>query len=79
MTLKWAAFVVGLILIVSPWVLGFSAISLAKWCNVLVGLMLAIVSAWMLFGQVPGAAIPATADPPRSDRSPRRKNKASNQ
>ena len=50
MGMKWAAFIVGLLLIVSPWVFGFSAVSLAKWCNVLAGLVLAIVSAWGLFG-----------------------------
>jgi hypothetical protein len=33
--------------------LGFSDISLAKWCNVLLGLFLVIVNAWTIFGVPP--------------------------
>ena len=50
---QWAVFVVGLALIISPWILGFSDISLAKWCNVLMGLVLALASAWAIFGKPP--------------------------
>lgn len=49
--MKWTIFIVGFFLIVSPWVFGFSAVSLAKWCNVLSGLVLAIAGAWGLFGE----------------------------
>jgi hypothetical protein len=37
-------------MIISPWVLGFSDISLAKWCNILLGLLLVLVNAWVIFG-----------------------------
>ena len=55
---KWTELVIGIILIISPWVFGFSDISVAMWCNVLIGLFLAIVSAWAVFGE-PVAAMPA--------------------
>lgn len=42
----WTKFIVGIILIISPWVLGFSDISVAKWCNVLIGLLLVLVGVW---------------------------------
>lgn len=55
---NWTELVIGIIMIISPWVLGFSDISLAKWCNVLIGLLLIIMSAWTIFG---ASAAPATA------------------
>jgi hypothetical protein len=54
----WTEFVIGIIMIISPWILGFSDISLAKWCNVLIGLLLVLVGTWMMFGDpAPKAAI----------------------
>jgi hypothetical protein len=47
----WTESVLGIILIASPWVLGFSDVSLAKWCNVLVGLALTLMGAWAIFGE----------------------------
>jgi hypothetical protein len=79
MAMKWTAFIVGIILIISPWVFGFSAISLAKWCNVLVGLVLAIMSAWMLFGPIAASPTPAMIDPPRNERPVKRKKKSNEQ
>lgn len=52
MTRKWTEFVIGIILIISPWILGFSDISVAKWCNVLVGLAFVLIATWELFGGV---------------------------
>ncbi len=39
----------GLWILVSPWVLGFSDIAIAKWSNVILGLMLIVVNAWLVF------------------------------
>ncbi len=58
---RWTEFVVGIIMIISPWIFGFSDISLAKWCNVLIGLLLVLMGAWMLFGER-AQAIPAMED-----------------
>jgi hypothetical protein len=57
MNVKWAEFVVGVVMISSPWVFGFSDITLAKWCNVLIGLLLILMSAWVIFGERP-ATVP---------------------
>ncbi len=46
---KWVGLISGAWLIISPWVLGFSEVSLAKWSSVLVGLMLASTYIWDLF------------------------------
>jgi hypothetical protein len=56
---QWTELGIGIIMIASPWVLGFSDISLAKWCNVLIGLLLVLMSAWAVFGGSE-AAMPAT-------------------
>ncbi len=47
----WVGFIAGLWLIISPWLLGFSGISLAKWDSVFVGLILALVFGWEIFGE----------------------------
>jgi SPW repeat len=51
----WTEFGIGIIMIASPWLFGFSDVSLAKWCNVLIGLLLVIMSGWVLFGERPQA------------------------
>jgi hypothetical protein len=69
MSRKWTEFVIGIILIVSPWVLGFSDISVARWCNVFIGLALVLISAWELFGTeafVP--AMPAEPEPKKKSK-----------
>lgn len=47
----WTGFVIGIWLIVSPWILGFSGISLAKWDSVFIGLILTLVFGWEIFGE----------------------------
>lgn len=47
----WVGFVAGLWLIISPWLLGFSGISPAKWSSVAAGLILALVFGWEIFGE----------------------------
>jgi hypothetical protein len=58
---SWTESIIGIIMIASPWVLGFSDISLAKWCNVLIGLLLVLMSVWTRFGGSEAAA-PATEE-----------------
>ncbi len=57
MTFRWTQLVIGLMMIISPWILGFSDISLAKWCNILLGLLLVLMNAWVLFGESSAQAI----------------------
>lgn len=47
---EWANFVLGLWLIVSPWVLGFAANVNAMWTHVIMGVLVAAVSAWAVWG-----------------------------
>lgn len=63
---KWTQFVIGIIMIISPWVLGFSDVSLAKWCNVLIGLVLVIMNAWIIFGEAP---MPVSAEESKKDKN----------
>lgn len=64
----WTMLAIGLMMIISPWVLGFSDISLAKWCNILLGLVLAIASAWKIFGTIPADALPVIEEPQKRKR-----------
>jgi len=50
MARSWTLFGVGLWAMISPWLLGFSEIELAKWSNVLIGLVLVLTSGWDIFG-----------------------------
>lgn len=43
---EWLNFIVGLWLIVSPWVLGFSMVTAAVWNLVIVGLLVVFFSLW---------------------------------
>lgn len=40
---------------VSPWLLGFSSISVMKWSNLIAGLILVLVNVWVIFGEKPGS------------------------
>jgi hypothetical protein len=59
MIADWTEFIIGIIMIVSPWILGFSDITLARWCNVSIGIVLVLISAWAIFGG--STAAPAAA------------------
>ncbi len=48
--LGWAQLVLGLWVLSSPWILGFSAVTLGRWSNVIVGVSVAILALWQLFG-----------------------------
>lgn len=49
----WTTLLLGAIVFVSPWVIGFSDISLALWSNTVTGLILIITALWHLFGSKP--------------------------
>jgi hypothetical protein len=48
---NWTFGVIGVWILLSPWLLGFANSSIAKWSNVLAGLILVVVNAWRLFGE----------------------------
>lgn len=45
---NWTILVLGLLLVVSPWILGFSAINLAAWNNIALGAVIIVLSLWNL-------------------------------
>ena len=47
---EWVNFVLGLWLIISPWVLRFSPDIGAMWTHVILGILVAAVSAWAVWG-----------------------------
>jgi len=53
MTANWVQLILGAWLMISPWLLGFSSISLMKWSNLLVGLIIVLVNVWIIFGEKP--------------------------
>jgi len=53
MARNWTELVVGFWIVLFPWLLGFSNIAIMKWSNVLRGLALILINAWMLFGKEP--------------------------
>jgi hypothetical protein len=64
----WTTLVIGIMMIISPWALGFSDISLAKWCNILLGLILVIMGAWKIFGTIPVDVLSVTEEPQKRKR-----------
>ena len=47
---NWVQLVLGLWILVSPWILGFAGITTALWSNVIAGILVAIFAIWELFG-----------------------------
>ena len=45
----WIELVIGIWVLISPWVLGASGNALIKWSNVLVGAGFVVVAAWRLY------------------------------
>jgi len=55
---EWVALVVGVLMIMAPWVLGFAAITYAVWTYVVLGLIVAAASVsevWMIHHPAPAA------------------------
>ncbi|HDH31173.1 MAG TPA: hypothetical protein ENH26_00110 [Candidatus Wolfebacteria bacterium] len=50
MILSWFQLVLGLWVIISPWLLGFYVNNVALWSNVVAGAAIVILSLWMIFG-----------------------------
>jgi SPW repeat-containing protein len=68
----WTELIIGVIMMISPWILGFSDISVAKWCNVLLGLAIVLLNAWMIFGQATLMPL-QVAEPPSKKESTKNK------
>ncbi len=54
------AVVLGVLLFISPWVLGFAAVSAAAWTAWIIGVLFVVVNGWTLLQtQLPRAGVPA--------------------
>lgn len=51
MIADWTEFVLGAWILLSPWLLGFSALTFAKWSNIIAGLVIIIIKVWQMFGE----------------------------
>lgn len=47
----WIQLLAGLWILISPWVLGFYAINLALWSNLIAGVLIIILNIWSLIGE----------------------------
>jgi putative Mn2+ efflux pump MntP len=47
-TEHWVEFLIGIWLILAPWILSFSGDLLEKWSSVLCGLVLVLVNGWIM-------------------------------
>lgn len=50
MIIHWTQLILGVWILVSPWVLDFASISIMKWSNVIVGISLVLINVWVIFG-----------------------------
>ena len=46
---EWVSLLAGIWVVVSPWILGFAAITFAMWVHVVLGLLVAAAAAWELW------------------------------
>jgi hypothetical protein len=51
-TSDWTVISLGIWVLSSPWILGFSAFTVLKWSNVIAGAVLVLLSVWNLFGPI---------------------------
>ena len=57
---EWVTLILGLWVVISPWVLGFSAAATAAWVHVIIGLAVAILAAvelWMMSHNPPAQMV----------------------
>ena len=48
--INWIQLVLGIVVLISPWVFNFSDVVSALWGNVILGALVAIFALWQLFG-----------------------------
>lgn len=48
---NYTQLVLGIWILLSPWLLGFSSISIMTWGNLIAGIILILTSVWAIFGE----------------------------
>ncbi|MEK9180300.1 MAG: SPW repeat protein [Patescibacteria group bacterium] len=51
MSSNWFQLALGAWIMFSPWILGFSSITVMKWSNLIVGIVLVLINVWAIFGE----------------------------
>lgn len=57
---NWIQFGIGAFVIIAPWIFGFADLPLARWTDVLAGLIFVLVNLWVIFGE--GVMAPAVQE-----------------
>jgi hypothetical protein len=70
---NWIELIIGVLVLVSPWILGFADISLAQWLNVICGAVLVVMNVWMIYGKDPAAEAAHESVPAQKPKRVRRK------
>jgi len=50
-TRNYAQLALGIWILLSPWLLGFSSISIMTWSNLIVGIIIILINVWAIFGE----------------------------
>ncbi len=48
---NWIELFIGAVVLISPWIFGFANISLARWVNMICGLVLVLIGIWAIYGK----------------------------
>lgn len=48
---NWFELVIGVLVLISPWIFGFANIPLAEWVDVLYGTAIILINVWMIYGK----------------------------
>jgi hypothetical protein len=69
----WIELGIGVLVLISPWILGFADISLAQWLNVICGAVLVVMNVWMIYGRDPAVEEAPASVPVQKPKRVRRK------
>jgi len=50
-TQNYTQLALGIWILISPWLLGFSSISIMTWSNLIAGIIIILVNVWAIFGE----------------------------
>lgn len=69
-SLSWTQLVLGLWVLVSPWIMSFADLTVALWSNVIAGALIVIFALWQLFGGKSSSGMPQMPREPQTPQAP---------
>ena len=48
---NYSQLAIGIWILLSPWILGFSSISIMTWSNLIAGIIIILINVWAIFGE----------------------------